>query len=92
VSPTVNFIYLTYVKKWTFLLTTVNNFPGWRVVSLWALGPPLKPEKVVLAGGTAFPVCAALICSLGTGWKACATDLKNFSEQFLMGLWVAHKA
>jgi len=35
---------------------------------------------VVLAGSTAFPGCARLTCFLGTGWKACATDLKNFSK------------
>jgi hypothetical protein len=35
---------------------------------------------VVLAGGAAFPGCARLICFFGTGWKACATDLKDCSN------------
>ena len=30
-------------------------------------------EKLLLAGGTAFPGCAPLTCFFGTGWKACAT-------------------
>jgi hypothetical protein len=51
-----------------------------------------KYEKLVLTGGTAFPGCARLTCFLDTGWKACATNLKNFSEQFLMGRWPTHKA
>jgi hypothetical protein len=38
-------------------------------------------KSLVLAGGTAFPGCARLTCYFGTGWKACATDLKNFSGQ-----------
>jgi len=46
----------------------------------WAFGPPVKHEKLVLAGGTAFPGCARLTCFLDTGWKACATNLKNFSK------------
>jgi hypothetical protein len=46
-----------------------------------AWGDKKLHEKVVLAGGTAFPGCARLTCFLGTGWKACATDLKNFSGQ-----------
>jgi len=36
-------------------------------------------KSLVLAGGTAFPGCARLTCFLDTGWKACATELKNFS-------------
>ncbi len=51
-----------------------------------------KHEKVVLSGGTAFPGCAGLTCYFGTGWKACATDLKNFSEQSFMGLWPTRKS
>jgi hypothetical protein len=39
-------------------------------------------KKLVLAGGTAFPGCARLTCFLGTGWKACATNLKNFKTGF----------
>jgi hypothetical protein len=40
---------------------------------------------VVLAGGTAFPGCAGLTCYFGTGWKACATDLKElFRPEQLM--------
>ena len=46
----------------------------------WAFGPPANHEELVLAGGTAFPGCARLTCFLGTGWKACATNLKNFSR------------
>jgi hypothetical protein len=41
------------------------------------LAHPVNYEKVVLAGGTAFPGCAGLTCYFGTGWKACATDLKK---------------
>jgi hypothetical protein len=41
----------------------------------WAFGPPLKHEKLVLAGGTAFPGCARLTRFRGTGWKVCATTL-----------------
>ena len=52
----------------------------------WAFDPPVKPEKLVLAGGAAFPGCARLTCFLDTGWKACATDLKNFSGMSFMGL------
>jgi hypothetical protein len=42
-------------------------------------------------GGTAFPGCARLIRFLATGWKACATNLENFSQQSLMGLWLNRK-
>ena len=45
-----------------------------------AFSPSVKPEKPVLAGGTAFPGCARLTNFLDTGWKACATNLKNFSK------------
>jgi aspartyl-tRNA(Asn)/glutamyl-tRNA(Gln) amidotransferase subunit C len=34
-----------------------------------------------LTGGTAFSGCARLTWFLDTGWKACATKVKNFSEQ-----------
>jgi hypothetical protein len=50
---------------------------------LMGVGPPVKAEKVVLTGGTAFPGCADLTWYFGTGWKACATDLKKFSDQNL---------
>src|SRR5665647_1362104 len=52
----------------------------------WDFGPPVNHEKLLLTGGTAFPGCARLTCFLDTGWKACATNLKNFSEQSFMGL------
>jgi len=38
-----------------------------------------KFDKVVLAGGTVFPGYIGLPCYFGAGWKACATDLKDFS-------------
>jgi hypothetical protein len=50
----------------------------------WVLGPPVRPEKLVLIGGTAFPGCAQLTCFPDTGWKACATDVKNFSKQVFL--------
>jgi hypothetical protein len=40
---------------------------------------------------TAFPGCARLTRCLDTGWKACATDLKNFSEQPHMILRLSQK-
>jgi hypothetical protein len=48
--------------------------------SSWAFAPPVKHEKLVLTGGAAFPGCARLTCSLDAGWKACATNLLNFSR------------
>jgi hypothetical protein len=53
--------------------------------------PPVSHKKPALTGGTAFPGCAGLTCSFDTGWKARATDLNNFSRQFLMVLWPTRK-
>jgi hypothetical protein len=50
------------------------------------VGYLITHEKLVLAGGTAFPGGARLTCFLGTGWKAGATDLTNFSDQIFIFL------
>jgi hypothetical protein len=55
-------------------LTNVNNFAG--PADAYLMG--LWSEKLILAGWHTFPGCAALTCCPGTGWKAWATDLKNF--------------
>ena len=67
--------------KWC-VRRTLENFSR---QFLMGLGLTRRHEKVVLAGGTAFPGCTGLTCYFGTGWKACATDLKNFSEQGFRG-------
>jgi hypothetical protein len=46
------------------------------MIVVHGFGPPVKPEELVLAGGTAFPGCARLTCCLETGWKACVTNSK----------------
>gem|GEM_PF-3447199 len=76
----------------SFRVTEKNVFILFPSSRAWAIGPPVKHEKLVLTGGTAFPGCVRLTCFLDTGWKACATNLRDFSRQLLMGLRSTRKA
>jgi hypothetical protein len=61
-----------------------NCYNSFRNSSSWAFGPPVRHEKVVLAGGAAFPGCALITYYFSTGWKACATEIEFlvFSTRF----------
>jgi len=66
------------ISSWCVGLTLRKTFQD---IHAWAFDPAAKPEKLLLVGSIAFLGCARLTYFLDTGWKACATKLKDFSRQ-----------